>query len=185
MDIIRNEFNNNELENSKAEINTITIDQFKSALENDLECKGYFDSLCDKTVNTRLNKSIETWKTNNLENLINDEINKRYPRKSEAELKLEQQQLQIEQIEQEKRQLQLQLQYQTLMAENNLPLDILDFVTGKDLESTINNIERFKNLTSDYISKSVQEEVDNRLKHNCYIPPINSDSGTTVSSMWK
>ena len=42
-------------------VDNITLDQFKSALENNIECKGYFDSLCDRTVNNRLDKGIESW----------------------------------------------------------------------------------------------------------------------------
>ena len=87
---------------------TITLEQFKNALENNTECKGYFDSLCDKTVSTRLNKGIESWKEKNLNNLIETEINKRYPQKSEAEIKLKKKKKQLEQIQAEKQQLQLQ-----------------------------------------------------------------------------
>ena len=103
----------------ETENQTITLEQFKNALENNTECKGYFDSLCDKTVNTRLDKGIESWKEKNLNNLIETEINKRYPQKTETELKFEEQQKQLEQIQAEKQQLQLQIKYHDLMAENN------------------------------------------------------------------
>ncbi|MDZ5034536.1 capsid assembly scaffolding protein Gp46 family protein, partial [Clostridium perfringens] len=118
----------------------VTLEQFKSTLEDNLECKGYFDSLVDKTVNSRLDKSIESWKSKNLENIINEEINKKYPQKTEAEVKFEEQQKALEKAQEEKRQLELQIKYQDLMARNNLPMDILDFVAGKDIETTITNI---------------------------------------------
>lgn len=139
------------------EAGEITLDQFKNALESNIECKGYFDSLCDKTVNSRLDKGIESWKNSNLENLINEEINKRYPQKTEAEIKFEEQQKALEKVQEEKKQLELQVKYQSLMSENNLPMEVLDFVTGKDIESTISNIERFKNLTEKYINMMVEQ----------------------------
>lgn len=174
----------NNLENNSA--SEITLEQFKSALENNLECKGFFDSLCDKTVNTRLDKGIESWKEKNLNNLIEEEINKRYPQKTEAEVKFEEQQKELEKAMEEKRQLELQIKYQSLMAENNLPLDILDFVAGKDIETTISNIGKFKSITDTYVAKKVQYEINERFKRNSYIPPSsNGDFVSCNGSMWE
>ncbi|NFN80395.1 DUF4355 domain-containing protein [Clostridium botulinum] len=166
-------------------VGEITLEQFKNALENNLEVKGYYDSIVDKSVSKRLDKGIESWKTNNLENIVNEEINKRYPQKTEAEIKFEEQQKQLEQAMEEKRQLELQIKYQTIMAENNLPMEILDFVAGKDVETTISNIERFKSTTDTYITKKVQDGIEERLRRNAYVPPSNDNNfGSYHSSMW-
>lgn len=164
--------------------NEVTLNQFKETLENNIECKGYFDSLVDKTVNTRLDKSIDSWKTKNLENLIEEEINKRYPQKTEAEIKFEEQQRALEKAQQEKKQLELQIKYQDLMVRNNLPMDILDFVAGKDIETTISNIERFNKITKTFIDSRAQEEINRRLSDGAYTPP--GENGTYISSgsMW-
>lgn len=174
-----------EVQNMNEE-NGITLEQFKNALENNTECKGYFDSLCDKTVNTRLNKSIESWKEKNLNDLIETEINKRYPQKTEAELKFEEQQKQLEQIQAEKQQLQLQIKYHDLMAENKLPLEILDFVAGKDIQSTITNIERFKKLVEDMVDKQSQKVIREKLGESHYRPIGESQFAglESNSSMW-
>ncbi|NFF80926.1 DUF4355 domain-containing protein [Clostridium botulinum] len=166
-------------------IGNITLEQFKNALENNLEVKGYYDSIVDKTVSKRLDKGIESWKEKNLENIIDEEINKRYPQKTEAEIKFEEQQEQLEKAMEEKRQLELQIKYQTIMAENNLPMEILGFVAGKDVETTISNIERFKSTTDTYIAKKVQDGIDERLRRNVYIPPSNDNNfGSSHGSMW-
>ncbi|NFN17320.1 DUF4355 domain-containing protein [Clostridium botulinum] len=166
-------------------VGEITLEQFKNALENNLEVKGYYDSIVDKSVSKRLDKGIESWKTNNLENIIDEEINKRYPQKTEAEIKFEEQQEQLEKAMEEKRQLELQIKYQTIMAENNLPMEILDFVAGKDVETTISNIERFKSTTDTYIAKKVQDGIEERLRRNAYVPPSNDNNfGSYHSSMW-
>ena len=173
-------------EETQEQETTITLEQFKNALENNTDCKGYFDSLCDKTVNTRLNKGIESWKEKNLNDLIETEINKRYPQKTEAELKFEEQQKQIEQIQAEKQQLQLQIKYQNLMAENNLPLEVLDFVASDNIQSTINNINRFKSLVEDMVEKRARKIMDEKLGLSNYKPPSASQfSGLkSNSSMW-
>ena len=157
----------------------ITLEQFKSALENNIECKGYFDSLCDKTVNTRLDKGIESWKEQNLSNLINEEINKRYPQKSETEIALEK-------AQEEKRQLELQIKYQNLMSENKLPLELLDFVAGKDLEETTSKIERFNNIVGDLVEQHRQAWANKWIKECSYTPPgENGHPSDESADLWK
>ena len=170
----------------QTENQTITLEQFKNALENNTDCKGYFDSLCDKTVNTRLNKGIESWKEKNLNNLIEEEINKRYPQKTEEEIKFEEQQKQLEQVQAEKQQLQLQIKYHDLMAENKLPLEILDFVAGEDIQTTIKNIERFKSLVEGMVDKQSREIIKQKLGESHYRPASTSPfvGLKDNSSMW-
>lgn len=162
----------------------ITLEQFQNAIANNLDIKGYYDSVVDKTVNKRLDKSIESWKNQNLQNEIETEINKRYPQKTEQEIQFEEQQKALEQAMEDKKQLQLQIKYQNIMAENKLPMDILDFVAGKDVENTISNIERFKTMTDDYIKNEVDKEVVRRFKQGSYVPPGSDDWGTSGGSMW-
>lgn len=165
-------------------INKITLEQFKNALENDVEIKGYYDSIVDKTVNKRLDKGIEAWKEKNLSSIIEEEINKRHPQKTEAEIKFEEQQKALEKAMEEKRQLELQIKYQAIMSENKLPLDILDFVAGKDVECTIANIERFKVFIDEYAQMKLHE----RLGNFDYKPPgSNLDKEGIISkrSMWE
>lgn len=188
------EVNNQNLESEKStdpveennSVDEITLEQFKNALENNLECKGYYDSIVDKTVNKRLDKSIDTWKTNNLENLINEEVNKRYPQKTEAEIQFEKQQKELEKAMEEKKQLELQIKYQNLMVENNLPMEILDFVAGKDVETTISNVERFKKLTEGHAMKLAQNEIIRRMGEGAYTPPgDNGLVGEESRDIWK
>lgn len=169
------EIADSESEKLANEAGEITLEQFKNALENNIECKGYFDSLCDRTVNTRLDKGIESWKEKNLSNLIEEEINIRYPQKSETEIALEK-------AQEEKRQLELQVKYQNLMSENKIPLELLDFIAGKDMEDTVQRIERFSNL----LVQCVNSGVDERLKGTSYIPPGgNYVSISESEDLWK
>ncbi|HBJ1646566.1 TPA: DUF4355 domain-containing protein [Clostridium botulinum] len=182
---LENEEKSTDLVEENNSVGEITLEQFKNALENNLEVKGYYDSIVDKSVSKRLDKGIESWKEKNLENIIDEEISKRYPQKTEAEIKFEEQQKQLEQAMEDKRQLELQIKYQTIMAENNLPMEILDFVAGKDVETTISNIERFKSTTDTYIAKRVQDGIEERLRRNAYVPPSNDNNfGSYHSSMW-
>ncbi|MBS5986582.1 DUF4355 domain-containing protein [Clostridium sp.] len=163
------EVNNNQEEQKSIDndsVGEVTLEQFKSALDNNLEIKGYYDSIVDKTVNKRLDKSIESWKEKNLNNLIEEEINKRYPQKTDAEIKLEEINAALEKANKEKQQLELKMQYQELLVKSNIPVEMVNFLAGKDTEETIKNIETFKDLMVKYVDGAVE----NRLKLHSYIP---------------
>lgn len=165
-------------------VGEVTLNQFKNALEHNLEVRGYYDSIVDKAVSKRLDKGIESWKANNLENLINEEINKRFPQKTEQEIKFDEQQKALEKAMEDKRQLELKIKYQNLMTVNNLPMEILDFVEGNDIETTISNIERFKNVADKYIIDCTQKEILKRLGNSAYTPPSRHVLGSNGGSMW-
>ena len=152
------------------EVGEITLEQFKTAIESNLEIKGYYDSVVDKTVSKRLDKSIESWKEKNLNNLIEEEINKRYPPKTEAEIKLEEINKELERANQEKQQLELRMKYQELLIKSEIPVELVDFVAGKDTEETIKNIEKFKESMVKYVDRTV----DNRFKQYSYVPGNNN-----------
>lgn len=163
------EMNNIEEEQKSTKDHTVgevTLEQFKNAIESNLEIKGYYDSVVDKTVSKRLDKSVESWKEKNLNNLIEEEINKRYPQKTEAEIKLEEINVALEKANKEKQQLELKMQYQELLIKSNIPVEMVNFLAGNDTEETIKNIETFKDLMVKY----VDGEVDNRMKLHSYIP---------------
>lgn len=165
-------------------VGEVTLEQFQNAIANNLEIKGYYDSVVDKTVNKRLDKSVDAWKEKNLETIVNEKINEKYPQKTEAEIEFQNKQLELEKAIQEKEQLQLHIKYQALMAENNIPMEILDFVAGKDVEATISNIERFKTLTESYINDGIEKEVTRRFKQFSYTPPGENGHGSSYGSMW-
>ncbi len=161
-----NEIEEGQKSTKNNEVGEITLEQFKTAIESNLEIKGYYDSVVDKTISKRLDKSIESWKEKNLNNLIEEEINKRYPQKTEAEIKLEEINVALEKANKEKQQLELKMQYQELLIKSNIPVEMVNFLAGNDTEETIKNIETFKGLMVKY----VDGEVDNRMKLHSYIP---------------
>ena len=153
----------------------ITMEQFKNALENNIECKGYFDSLCDKTVNTRLDKGIESWKEKNLNNLIEEEIHKRYPQKSEAEIKFEEQRKELEKATKKQEQLTKEVKYNSIAGAKGIPQEFNKFlyVDGYEDEAIENNIKIFDGLIG-----RIKEA---HLKANAPKPPRDERVST---SMW-
>lgn len=154
----------------------ITLEQFKNALESNIECKGYFDSLCDKTVNTRLDKSIESWKEKNLNNLIETEINKRHPQKTEAEIKFEQQTEELKKATMRQEQLSQEVKYNSIAGAKGIPQELNKFlyIDGYEDEAIENNIKIFDGL--------IGRIIEANLKANAPKPPRDERVST---SMWE
>ena len=140
----------------------LTLDAFKGKL-TDPEFKSFVDSLKD----THFNTALETWKSNNLQKLIEAEMLKRDPQKTPEQLKIEEL---TRQFEEEKSQRQFSEQKSKLkdeMREQNIDPRIIDLLINKDEDVTRANLKLYLDANKQY----VQKEVENRLKAGQYTPP--------------
>lgn len=139
------------------------LDSFKEKTNSDKDFKAFMDSEKDK----HLTKSLETWKSNNLQGLIDEEIKKRFPDKDPKDLKL--QELEIKLKEMEKETLRKELTNKALKSaqEKKLPAEIIDYFIGNDEESTNKNLTALETSLQTY-TKTVREEI---LKEGSYTPP--------------
>lgn len=89
--------------------------------------KSWLDSIKDK----HLQKGLDTWKTNNLSQLLADEIKKRYPDKDPNDIELESLKNEIGKMQTEKQRESLINQAMRLAGEKELPLNLVSFLLGK------------------------------------------------------
>lgn len=144
-------------------LNPINLDTIKSLANNNKEIKSWLDSEKDK----HYSKALDTWKSNNLESLLNIEIKKRFPEKDEKEIKLQELQRQIENMQKESVRKDLTNKAIKLATDKKLPVELIDYLIGQDEESTIKNIEKLESVFATNVETLVQE----RLKTNSYTPP--------------
>jgi len=141
----------------------VSLETIKAFADSDKDAKSWLDSIKDQ----HLNKGLETWKTNNLESLLDAEIKKRFPEKDDKDIELEQIKAKLAQMEAEKTREQLTNRAIKIANEKKLPLDLVDLcVTGEE-QSTVDNLAKLE----DVFSKHLQTEVENRLKGGSYTPP--------------
>ena len=69
------------------------------------------------------------------------------------------------------------------MAENNLPIEVLDFVAGNDIEATISNIKRYKKVTEQLAEEYAKKIVLEKLGASQYVPPSSNELNSSTS-MW-
>lgn len=161
----------------------ITLDDFKTMLSDNLEFKGYFDSETDKAVNKRLDKAVESWKEKNLQSIVEAEIEKRYPKKTQAEIDFEKKVAEVEKLQEEKRQLMLKIKYQEEIQKNGLDPSVLKFVVGENMDTTLANIKEFKEILNKMTETMTREEVNRRLRESS-CEPSGSYSFSTKRSIW-
>lgn len=152
----------------------LTLDAFKENLTNDKDFKAYLDSEKDK----HSSKALETWKTNNLEKLLSEEIKKRFPEKDEKDIQLESLKVEIEKMKKENILKEIKNQAILMLDEKKLPKELLDLIVSDDLENTRSNIEALEKVFNPYIQSAVEE----RVKSNSYTPP--KGDGSTIKNPW-
>ncbi|WP_425446667.1 DUF4355 domain-containing protein [Dethiothermospora halolimnae] len=152
------------------ELNSLTVEGVKGFIESDENAKSWLDSIKDK----HLAKGIGTWKSNNLEKLIDKEIESRFPEKDEKDIEVEKLKSEVANMKKEKQREVLTNKAIKIANEKHLPLSLVDFFIAENEEDTSKNLS----VLEDVFSKSVQGEVEKRLKGDGYTPPKEDNKQT-------
>lgn len=156
-------------------LNPLTLDRIKAFVAEDKDSKSWLDSEKDKYYQ----KAFKTFQDNgNLEKMINDEVKKRFPDKSEKDIELEKVKAELEKIKTDAFRKELANKAIKTLNEKKLPLDIVDLLVSQDEESTNKNIETLEQVFSTHIETLVNE----RLKTG-YTPPKGDNKNVDISKM--
>lgn len=140
----------------------VTADRVNSFLETDEGKK-----LVQPKIDSHFTKGLETWKSNNLTKLIDEEVKKRFPEAKPEEVELKKLQAEIAQMKNDA--LKKDLTNKTLkqFQEKKLPVELVDYILGADEETTNKNIEMLASL----LAKRDEEIKTEIIKGNSYTPP--------------
>ena len=146
------------------DVEKITLEDFKKVITENKEIKGYYTSEKDRAVS----KGIETFKSNNLQKLIDEELKKKSNEGlSEEAIQLKELQAKFEALEKKKTISELKGKYTKFLAEKGLNAELVDFVFNEDEEIFNSNVERINNILQNSINLKTNEILNN----NEYIPP--------------
>lgn len=151
----------------------VDIQKIEQLSQSDAAIKSWLDSQKDR----HSTKSLETWKANNLETLIDEKVKELNPSKTPQEIELEKIRQQLAKMESEKVYEELKNKALTLATEKDIPTALIDHFIGEDEDSTMKNLEKFQETMNTYI----QRQVEKRLKDNDYKPPT-GDGGTPTKN---
>lgn len=161
---------NEELQSYLQGMNPYSVEGIEQFIQSNKEAKSWFDSTVDK----RSTKSLETWKANHLESLLDAEIKKRFPAKDEKEIEVEKLRAEVENMKQEKQRERLTSQAIKIASEKKLPLSLVDFFIGADEAATTANLT----ILEQSLKLAVQQQVEQRLKGDGYTPPADPTGKT-------
>lgn len=141
------------------ELSAVSADKVKGYLEQP-EGKQLIQPMIQPLVDAQVTKGIETFKTNNLPTLIEDEVNKRNPSKSPAEIEVDKLRKEIEDERKGRTRETLKNKALEIASEKGLPKGMLDLLIGEDEESTLVNLSL---LETDFTA-AIQAGVDAKFK---------------------
>lgn len=127
----------------------------------------YLDSqegakLLQPRLDSYFSKGLQTWKDNNLNKLIDEEVAKRNPGETPEQKEIRELKAQIENDRNEREKEKLTNIAMKKANELGLPLDLVNHFIGADESTTISNLEDFNKL----YQESIQTQVDAKFKQN-------------------
>jgi hypothetical protein len=149
----------------------LTLDAFKNKVSTDAAFKSFMDSEKDK----HLQKGIETYKTNNLQKLVDEEYKKQHPEADPKDTKLAEMERKIQQMEKDTLKKDLTNKALKFATEKKLPVELIDFIVGNDEAATTANLEKLAQIFTTH-DESIKKEI---LKDNTYVPPAGGGAHLT------
>lgn len=165
------EYINNNQDNSEVQNyigGLITSDRVENFLETE-DGKKLLQPKLDKN----FNKGLDTWKTNNLQKLIDEAVSKANPGETPEQKQIRELTERIDKAEKEKTHESLRNKALKIAQEKKLPSELVDYFIGNDEETTSKNLEALESVFSNYVNEIAEE----RLKGG-YKPPVGGKTTT-------
>ena len=141
----------------------LTLNAFKEKLKEP-DFKSYLDSIKDK----HFDKALETWKTNNLQTIINNEVLKATGKKKTPEqLRIEELENSVKEQREKAERAEKISKYKDVLAEKNIPGEMIDYFLTDNDETTNTRIDNFVTYVDGLVSSSVKE----KMAGSTYAPP--------------
>ncbi|WP_144487699.1 MULTISPECIES: DUF4355 domain-containing protein [Bacillus] len=148
---------NEEVKAFVGELSAVSADKVKGFLETEEGKK-----LLQPRLDQHFTKSLDTWKENNLEKIVEDEVSKRNPSKTPEQLEVEKLRKEIEAEKAARNRETLVNKALKAADEKKLPKDVIDFFIGENEDSTLENLSKLE----ESFNAAVQAAVDVKFKES-------------------
>lgn len=145
----------------------LTLDAFKTKVSSDPNFKSFIDSEKDK----HLQKGIETFKTNNLQKLVDEEYKKQHPDADPKDTEISNLKKQFENMQKESTRKDLVNKALKMMTEKKLPVELVDFIVADNEENTSKNLDTLNSVFTTH-----DEAIKTGLAKGGYIPAAGGGS---------
>ena len=121
-----------------------------------------------KKMDSHFSKGLETWKKNNLDNLVHAKVKELYPDADPKDIELAAIKAELEKVKAESQRKDLTNQALKIANEKGLPVNLVRYFVGTDEKTTADNMDEYETTFKTVLS----EAVENRLKRDSHVPPI-------------
>ncbi|AOZ88137.1 hypothetical protein BK049_05105 [Bacillus xiamenensis] len=148
---------NEEVKAFVGELSAVSVDKVKGFLETE-EGKKFLQPRLDQ----HFTKGLDTWKANNLEKIVEEEVSKRNPSKTPEQIEVEKLRKEIEAERAARNRETLVNKALKAADEKKLPKDVIDFFIGENEDSTLENLNKLE----ESFNAAVQAAVDVKFKES-------------------
>ncbi|HDG2750379.1 TPA: DUF4355 domain-containing protein [Staphylococcus aureus] len=134
-------------------LKTVSVDDVKGFLDTE-ESKRFIQPELDRYHS----KGLESWKEKNLENLIEQEVQKRNPEQSEEQKRISALEKELEKRDAEAKREKLRSNALGKAQELNLPTSLVDRFLGDSDEDTEQNLKALKETFDKYVREGVESK---------------------------
>ncbi|HBI0002467.1 TPA: DUF4355 domain-containing protein [Staphylococcus aureus] len=134
-------------------LKTVSVDDVKGFLDTE-EGKRFIQPELDRYHS----KGLESWKEKNLENLIEQEVQKRNPEQSEEQKRISALEKELEKRDAESKREKLRSNALGKAQELNLPTSLVDRFLGDSDEDTEQNLKALKETFDKYVQEGVESK---------------------------
>ena len=158
-----------EVKNYIGGLNPVTTDRANAFLNTEDGKK-----LMQPKLDTYHSKGLDTWKTNNLQALIDAKVKELYPAADPKDQAMNELKAELAQMKAEGQHKELTIKASKMMQEKKLPMELLDLLIGADETITTSNLTALETVFKSHVEALVAE----RLKGG-YVPPISTPAPGT------
>ena len=148
---------NSDVQSALKGFTTVSADDVRSFLDTD-EGK----QLIQPTLDRYHSKSLETWKANNLDSIIEEEVTNRTPQETEEQKRIRKLEEELQNRDKDAKRKDLQNKAFKLAQDKGVPTDLVDYFIGEDEESTSANLDSLK----EHFDTTVKAQVESRFKES-------------------
>ncbi len=134
-------------------LKSVSMDDVKAFLEGNEEGKKFLQSEKDSYVT----KAIETWKKNNLQKLVDEEVSKKFPTETPEQKAIKDLQEKLDAMEREKALESIRNKVILHANEKKLPLELVNMLVSDDEEATFASLAIVEKVFSSHVEQAVNE----------------------------
>ncbi|MED3441964.1 DUF4355 domain-containing protein [Bacillus subtilis] len=144
---------NEEVKAFVGELSAVSADKVEGFLETD-EGKR----LIQPRLDSHFTKSLDTWKANNLDALVDAKVKELYPEETEEQKRIRKLEKELEDQKTAAQREKLLNKAVSYASEKQLPADVVEFFIGEDEESTMKNLGTFEEKYNAALQKAIESK---------------------------